>query len=126
MTLGRRFVFAGLLFAFLAMQTLGFMHRVEHGPAHGLGAAVAAVAHEAAHAHSDDHGHAGPGLFSSHDDGSPSCQVYDQLSHADFVAPAGACALPSVPPSFRILFFQGEAVARWATLFDARGPPPVL
>jgi hypothetical protein len=32
-------------------------------------------------------------------------------------------ALPVVLPSFAVAIFAGEALARWAALFDARGPP---
>lgn len=121
MSFSRRVVFVGLVFALLAMQTVGFMHRVVHGPQAGLYPQHhAAVQQEGSHGH--DHGIAG--LFTGHEDDS-SCRVYDQLSHSDFLGGPCAVALPVVPPSFLILFSLGEAAARWAALFDARGPPSV-
>ncbi len=32
-------------------------------------------------------------------------------------------SLPMALPSLLVAIFQGEALARWAALFDARGPP---
>lgn len=123
MSLSRRVLLVGLVVALLAMQTLGFMHRVAHGPQVGLSS------HQQAAPQDDGHGHgvAGlfGGLFAGHDDDS-SCRVYDQLSHSDLIGGTCAAALPAVPPSFLILLSLGEAAARWAALFDARGPPPVL
>lgn len=119
MSLSRRVLLVGLVVALLAMQTLGFMHRVAHGPQAGLSS------HQQAVPQDDGHGHGVARLFAGHDDDS-SCRVYDQLSHSDLIGGACAVALPAVPPSFLILLSLGEAAARWAALFDARGPPPVL
>jgi hypothetical protein len=33
--------------------------------------------------------------------------------------------LPVIAPAFFLQWFQGEFLARWAALFDARGPPPI-
>jgi hypothetical protein len=33
--------------------------------------------------------------------------------------------LPVCAPAALVLWYQGEYLARWAALFDARGPPSV-
>jgi hypothetical protein len=115
----RRVALVALMFALLAMQTLGFMHRVVHSPQGSVAhLAQAHDAHEEHHAL--DIGH----LFAGHEDDS-ACRVYDQLSHADLLSCVPAVALPVVPPAFLILLSHGDFVARWAALFDARGPPSV-
>ena len=105
-------------------STLGLMHGVLH--IHMPGAPVptlaptppVALGASAAPAH-ERHGLFA--LFGLHADGD--CRLYDQL--------AGGAAAPSVPfvvlpialPMARFHYFLGEAIARWVTLFDARGPP---
>ena len=103
-----------LIAALIAAQTLGLLHRVAH---------PAATPTIAAPAGAGERGHSWvASLFSGHDDDS-GCRLYDQLSHADglptiaVIAPAIAAAL------FLLPFFHGEALARWAALFRARGPP---
>ena len=61
-------------------------------------------------------------LFSSHH-GANDCRLYDQASHGSLVPPVVALALPVVLPPLAVAIFQGQALARWAALFDARGPP---
>lgn len=116
-----------LLLALVAMQTLGVMHKVVHGGAHEVGQGLA---HEAAQeaVHEAEHAHAGHShstllaLFSGHGSG-VDCQLFDQTSHGDALAWLAA-PLPTAPaPVFLRPYVQGEAVARWPTLFDARGPP---
>jgi hypothetical protein len=108
-----------VLFALMAAQTMGLMHRVVHG---GIAAPVAAP-----YAQDDGAGRAGggwlAGLFSSHDDAS--CPLYDQLAQGGLVTLPPALALPLVPSAFVLQWFQGEVLARWAALFDARGPPSI-
>jgi hypothetical protein len=114
---------AALLFA----QSLGLMHRQVHG--HGLPvlAATAGSVQVAV---------GGPGsgapvnswlanLFPAHGDPG-SCGLFDQLTHGDAVAGVVLQPLPVVALLGLIHFFQGQALARWAALFDARGPPPPL
>ncbi len=61
-------------------------------------------------------------LFSSHH-GDNDCRLFDQASHGSAAPQLAALALPVVLPPIAVALFQGEALARWAALFDARGPP---
>ena len=112
-------VLAGwMLIALVAVQTLGQVHRVAHAP--GL---HADHAHEA-HAH-DEPGHAASwiaGLFGGHE-GTTECRLFDQSPLGDASGVVVQLVLPSAPPAALLAFFQGEAVARRAALFEARGPP---
>lgn len=126
-----------VVFALLLAQTLGLIHGVVHGGAHAshmshvshMQLPVSAIAggQEQQHVHDDglDAGHdAGllASLFSSHD-GDSDCRLFDQASHGSAAPAVAPLSLPMVPPSFVVAIFQGEALARWAALFDARGPP---
>jgi hypothetical protein len=126
-----------VIFALLLVQTLGLIHGVVHGGAHAphmshmshmqLPVSGFASAQERQHLHDDgpdaDHD-AGwlASLFSSHD-GDSDCRLFDQASHGSAAPAVALSSLPMVPPSFVVAIFQGEALARWAALFDARGPP---
>ena len=112
MTIRRRLVWL-LVFALVTAQALGLMHRVVHAP-HGH-----APAHQQVQAsHATDWV---AGLFAAHHDDS-TCRLFDPLNHEG--APSvPAVLLPLVPASFFLDFFQGECLARWAALYDARGPP---
>lgn len=107
-----------LLFALVAAQTLGLMHRVVH-PGFESDAQVASI-------HVHDEGHHSHGwtetLFGGHD-GESACRLFDQLSHGGCLPSVPAVLLPVTAPLFFLQWFQGEALARWAALFDARGPP---
>jgi hypothetical protein len=117
---------AVLLAAVLVMtQTLGVIHGITHGAS---GSSL--HAHDQGHDH--DHDHDGvdasapddflTALFSSHQEASD-CRLFDQVSHDGALITATPFALPVVPPPLTVAIFQGEALARWAALFDARGPP---
>ena len=117
---------AWLLAAVLVLtQTLGLMHGIEHGKTRSAG-----THHH--HADCESHHHDGAtalfaqsflaDLFDSHQQESD-CRLYDQASHDGAPATVIKLALPVVPPSFSVAIFQGDALARWAALFDARGPP---
>jgi len=100
--------------------TLGVMHRSLHVP--GLPAAAATV--QVAQADKGAHVHAGHGvvsLFGDHTDAE--CRLYDQLSHGSSVPGVPLVVLPVLLPSATFAYLQGEAIARWVALFDARGPP---
>lgn len=124
-----------LTIALVTAQAFGLMHRVVHGPQAELAPAYAAEpAHEAHKAHaaahtadaSHDHHHAHhwlSALFAGHDDDS-TCRLFDSLSQ-DTAPGVPAAALPLVLSSFFLQWAQGEALVRWATLFDARGPPSI-
>jgi len=110
-----------LLFALVSVQALGLMHGIAHGDRGPSGSGFAAR-----QAAADD-----PGsrrwesrLFSGHDDDA-GCLLYDQLSHGGCLPVPVASALPVIPPAFILQWFQGEFLARWAALYDARGPPPI-
>lgn len=110
-----------LVCALVAVQALGLAHSVAHGvrpaPAHDSAAGTAA---------NDGDGGRGwaSGLFAGHEDDA-GCLLYDQLSHGGCLPLAVAPSLPAVPPAFLLQWFQGEVLARWAALFDARGPPTI-
>jgi hypothetical protein len=106
----RRALIVLLLPALLLAQQLGLLHGIAHAPASH--ASAAAAAHEAS---------ALAGLFQGHDDGA--CRLYDQLSHGD-AAPCVPAGLPALlPPALLVRQLHGLALARWAALFEARGPP---
>ena len=113
-----------LLAAVLVMtQTLGVVHIVTHGSS---GSSL----HSQDDGHDHDHAEVGvpsanhflASLFSSHQDISD-CRLYDQASHDGGLVAAIQSTLPVVLPPMTVAIFQGEALARWAALFDARGPP---
>nr|WP_233102100.1 hypothetical protein [Variovorax sp. IB41] len=99
------------------------MHRSLHVP--GLASASSAAATvQAAKAEKGAHVHAGHGvvsLFGDHTDAE--CRLYDQLSHGSSVPGVPLVVLPVLLPSATFAYLQGEAIARWVALFDARGPP---
>jgi hypothetical protein len=102
-----------VVFALLAAQMLGLVHRVVHGPK-AVGGHVVQVAHDVKL----------DSLFSSHGDASD-CRLYDQLGNGPAMPSLPALLPPVVPPSVLLQFFEGEVLARWAALFEARGPPSV-
>ena len=117
-----------LLLALLVAPLLGQVHRTLHGGSAAVASAAASVA--AAEAKQQVRGestlvHSGHGLerlFGSHDSAGD-CRLYDQLGHADGTSCVPTLALPAVLPAFFFTTLQGDFVARFAALFDARGPP---
>ena len=114
--------------ALLLAQTFGLMHGVVHSGEHVAGNEhhVQLASAEHGHAHGDEDIHSGgwlASLFSSHDDGGADCRLFDQASHGSAAPAFVQSSLPTLPPSVAVAIFQGEALARWAALFDARGPP---
>ncbi|MES3000626.1 MAG: hypothetical protein V4787_08030 [Pseudomonadota bacterium] len=108
----RRVLLWLLLFALLAAQTLGVMHRVVH-PSPAAAAVHASAAKSAGGALVD--------LLASHD--GAACQLFDQMCQGGF-APQVAQLPPAVVlPSLLVCWFQDAILARWAALFEARGPP---
>ena len=115
-----------LLAAVLVMtQTLGQVHAITHGSS---GSSLYSV--DEFHDHDHSHSEAGApsvnhffaSLFSLHLDVSD-CRLFDQASHDGGLAMVLKSTLPGVPPPVTVSIFHGEALARWAALFDARGPP---
>ena len=131
-----------LLSAALVMaQMLGAVHGTAHGPAASL---IHASGHAADEHHEHGHGHEPNdahkqdklqnkatassssqfviSLFSSHQTASD-CSLYDLASPGGALLAVAHIALPAVLPPMAVAIFAGEALARWAALFDARGPP---
>ena len=119
----------------LFAQTLGLVHGIAHGPVH---ANVGAQAAQAVGAHTEAPHHAHPGhaagnaqvapgaletLFPQHED-AEDCRLFHALGQQPGAAIAVPVPPPAVPPCMqRLRRLEGAFVARWATLFDARGPP---
>lgn len=109
-----------LLAAVLVMtQTLGVVHAVTHGSS---GSSLHSYDHDHPEVEAPDTGYFLTALFSSHQEVFD-CRFYDQASHGGALVTAVQSTLPVVPPPLTVAIFQGEALARWAALFDARGPP---
>ena len=121
-------------------QTLGLVHGVTHADVF-----AAAAGHSHAHVepadhydHYDNHGGGHPhidhdvaptpvsgllaSVFDAHEQPSD-CRLYDQCSHGAGVVAVLHQLPPVVLPPSQVAIFQGNALARWAALFDARGPP---
>ena len=102
-------------------STLGLMHRVLHLPT------ATAVVHRhvppaASAASPQGHDHRGLlALFGVHADAD--CRLYDQLAGGAAALSVPLVVLPIALPMARFHYFLGEALARWVSLFDARGPP---
>jgi hypothetical protein len=116
----RRVLLWPLVLALLVAQTLGLLHAVVHSPVHAGVQQVELAGH--------DHPAHGHGLidtlFATHGGGAD-CRLYDQLSHGDVAAAVPVVVLPLLLPATLFAYFQGEAVARHAALFEARAPPSI-
>lgn len=110
----------GLALALLLPQLLGLLHTVAHDAAHG-------ARHRSEMASHAGHSSAVPStltsLFDAHDEGSSDCRLYDQASHDILTTTVAALTLPPVAPHTGVALFAGDALARWAAQFNARGPP---
>lgn len=107
-----------VLLALVCAQALGLMHRHAHGPS--------APAGHAAHLSQASPHEGGAGwlheIFAVHDD-ETDCRLYDALSPQVFAVQAVATLPVITPPKGCLRLRQGDFVARWAALYDARGPP---
>ena len=122
---GRRALLWLVACALVFAQAIGLMHSVMHAPGTMPSAAARAMYVDASNASVDRTGQGWlKALFSGHDDDS-TCRLFDQLGHGDAAPSVAAVQLPLTVPTFLLLAFQGDFVARWAALFDARGPPSV-
>jgi len=106
-----------LVLVLVMTQTLSLVHSITHGPSGSM-----LQAHDHADVQSADSGSFLTLLFSSHQEAAD-CRLYDQAGHEGALVMARQLPLPVVPPPLTVAIFQGEALARWAALFDARGPP---
>jgi hypothetical protein len=135
-----------LALALLMVPLLGLMHGLVHGVSHGWSAAtvsakslsqVQSQAHRPAPTSLDglalarlvgeqDAGSTTPAwseqLFVGHDKAAD-CLVFDQLCHFQALHALPLQALPTPLPSFVLVTLAGDFIARWAALFQARGPP---
>jgi len=122
--LSTRAIAIALVVALWFAGTLGLMHRSLHVPGLAHANATAHATGQAVHAESAQE-HAARrgivGLFGDHSDAE--CRLYDQLSHGSGALGVPMVALPVLLPSATFAYLQGEAIARWVALFDARGPP---
>lgn len=126
----------GFAVAVVLAQALGAMHSVVH-----VRPFVAQPAHHHQHDGESDAGSHGayqqgageasgeealPGrlhpLFSLHDD-QTDCRLYDQAGHDVLAWQSVVPSLPAVLSACLIDIPRGEAMARWAAQFQARGPP---
>lgn len=112
----RRGWLAFLLFALLTAQTLGLVHRVAHSPLQHASVATASVVAVGATPSG------WRALFFTHSD-EAGCLLFDQLCHGGSFGVQGAMVPPLVAALFLLPRLAGQALARRAALFDARGPP---
>lgn len=120
----RRALVVVLVVAMVLAQALGLMHRALHGGGQAPVAASAASSAVAAQVASEPgaHSHGWMGaLFAGHASDAD-CRLYDPLNH-DGPATVAVLQLPLLLTSFFLAIAAGDFVARWAALFDARGPP---
>ena len=124
----------GLALALLLPQLLGLLHAITHDMTHDttrdtkhLASLQRAQGLPSVLAGRHDHDHRTPSaladLFASHDEGSPDCRWYDQASHDGIAPNVAALSLPLPIPGSGVALFAGDAIARWAAQFEARGPP---
>lgn len=117
----------GLALALLLAQMLGQLHAVKHAGKLGGHTGTIYDADKQA-AYGGFQRDVGQGnsfldrLFSSHSSTSD-CRLYDHLGNGLAMPQALAAFLPIIVPSLLVAIFAGDALARWAALFDARGPP---
>ena len=107
--------------AMLLAQTLGFMHGVVHGSRTAVNSSVQVALQSAGVAGEATDNWVDTLFYSRHGDND--CRLFDQASHGSAAPQLVALAFPVVLPPFVVAVFQGEAIARWAASFDARGPP---
>ena len=111
-----------LVVALWVAGTLGLVHRSVHVPGmpHAVAAQPAADV-ESAYGH-HDHGSWVLTLFGQHHEDAD-CRLYDQLAHGPAALGVPMMMLPLVLPVAVFDYLEGQALARWVALFDARGPP---
>lgn len=119
---GRPWWLAFVLLCVLGAQTLGVVHSFAHANTQPAHADAGARAHATAQGLGHTQNVLEP-LFDSHEDAGD-CRLFDALGQQPGTVVAGPAYPPVLPPSMpRLRRLEGACVARWATLFDARGPP---
>ena len=116
-----------LALALLMVPLMGLMHGIVHGFSHGQSTAqsqVQATVSQTPAGRSLTHAHKGwtNALFSSHGKAAD-CLVFDQLCHAEALHFLPLQALPTPLPNILLVTLAGDFIARWAALYQARGPP---
>jgi hypothetical protein len=119
-----RLAIGWLVVSLLLSQTLAMVHRVVHGTQDGPDVALQAHGDDARDALAPHSHSLFETVFSGHGEASD-CRLYDQLGHSDALPGVPLLSLPLAPAAYLLQYFQGEALARWVALFDARGPPSV-
>jgi hypothetical protein len=117
-----------VLLAVVLVQSLALLHRVAH--AGGPGAHETHQAHEHHDACAHDPASSDPAhrnwlahLFAGHEETDPSCQLFDALSAEHGAWSVLPTWLVMAVPNYWLNFYAGQALARWAALYQARGPP---
>jgi hypothetical protein len=119
-----------VLLALVCAQALGFMHRVAH-EGHVGGSAHGEALHGAHQAGVDVQVGAGDSssaegwlqaLFALHEN-ETDCRLYDGVGPQALACPAVTPVDAIAPTASYLSLLSGDFVARWAALFDARGPP---
>jgi hypothetical protein len=114
-----------LALALLMVPLLGLMHGIVHGLSHAPGYAQARVFDSEpvlSQAAAADAAGWSEKLFAAHGKVAD-CVVFDQLCQAQAFHSLPLQALPTMLPSFVLVTLAGDFIARWAALFQARGPP---
>ena len=118
------FVLALALAVWLA-ATLGLVHRTVHVQVSSTVSSLTDAPGAAADGHAHAHAHGGiVSLFDAHASGDVDCRLYDQLAHGAGAPSVPLVVLPILLPAATFAWLDGEFLARWVALFDARGPPP--
>jgi hypothetical protein len=120
--LARRAVLWAMLAALLFAQTLGLMHRVAHPGFVPSASAQVAALHGPAAASAQKAGGWVANLF-AHDDAG--CRLFDQAAHGAPLLDVPSLVLPLALAVHVFAWLEGQACARAAASFDARGPPSV-
>jgi hypothetical protein len=121
----RRWLLGWVLFALVAAQVLGFMHRVAHTPqAAWEPVGVEAHATAASDRGVSEHGHGDwlAALFAAHGTDS-SCRLYDAVGHDSLPLPPALAAVPVLAAGAVLHCAATEFIQSWTAPFHARGPP---
>jgi hypothetical protein len=132
-----------LLLSLVLAQTISVAHRAVHWDLRLIGYAheeqkyeaqhhdaqhQESHAHDPAHVHSPECLHTGwiAKLFQHHEEGDEQCRLIDGASSFETLKSLPVGIDIAQPASLLIAFTLAELAAKFAALFDARGPPSVL
>ena len=121
-----------LALALLMVPLFGLMHGIVHGFSHGLSSVLVSANtqhHAQPRAESAEHRMAtadavswSEKLFAGHNKAAD-CLVFDQLCESQALHFLPLQVLPTTLSSFVLVTLAGDFIARWAALYQARGPP---